>query len=159
MTNIPGTTRDTVEECALIRGIQFRLTDTAGMREDAADEVETFGIARSRESLKRAEIIVWLLDPERNAEEQLSEMKNATAGLHAKCILCWNKLDLIHEKNIELQYQEGSACVRISAKTGVGMEDLFDRLEKEVRADMPERESEIAVAQRHEALLETAREQ
>lgn len=152
VTNIPGTTRDTVEESATIRGIQFRLTDTAGLREDAADAVENFGIERSRDSLKSAEVVIWMLDPTADAEKQLAEMQKTLTetGCHAKILPCWNKCD---------QKKPDSGNLAFSALTGEGVEELFDRLAAIVRADISERESDIAVAQRHEALLRNALEQ
>lgn len=152
VTNIPGTTRDTVEESATIRGIQFRLTDTAGLREDAADAVENFGIERSRDSLKSAEVVIWMLDPTADEEKQLTEMQKTLTetGCHAKVLSCWNKCD---------QKKPDSGDLAFSALTGEGVEELFDHLAAIVRADISERESDIAVAQRHEALLRNALEQ
>lgn len=152
VTNIPGTTRDTVEESATIRGIQFRLTDTAGLREDAADAVENFGIERSRDSLKSAEVVIWMLDPTADEEKQLTEMQKTLTetGCHAKVLSCWNKCD---------QKKPDSGDIVFSALTGEGVEELFDHLAAIVRADISERESDIAVAQRHEALLRNALEQ
>lgn len=158
VTDIPGTTRDTVEETAVIRGIQFRLTDTAGLRTGAMDAAEAFGIARSKDSLKSAELVIWLLDPEKDASAQLREMKSAAAETHAPVIPCWNKRDLILARHLDAA-DPGTEYAVISAKTGDGMEDLFRLLEKSVRAGMSERESDAAVSQRHEALVKTALEQ
>jgi len=156
VTDIPGTTRDTVEETALIRGIQFRVTDTAGLRDGEVDTVEAFGIARSKDSLKSAELVIWLLDPEQDSGKQLAEMRLAAEQTHAAVIPCWNKLDEITEKGIALPPRYELA---VSARTGDGMEALFDRIEGAVRSEMNERESDTAVAQRHEALLKTAKKQ
>lgn len=152
VTDIPGTTRDTVEECATIRGIQFRLTDTAGLRDDAADAVETFGIERSRDSLKSAEVVIWMLDPTVDPEKQLTEMHRTleATACNAKLLPCWNKCD---QKKLD------NGDVAFSALTGEGVEELFDKLADIVRADISDRESDVAVAQRHEALLRNALEQ
>ncbi len=153
VTDIPGTTRDTVEESAVIRGILFRLTDTAGVREDAADAVESFGIERSRTSLKHAELILWLMDLTGDREAQLTEMEQALAGCRAAVIPCWNKADAVPSDGAE------DGMLRISAASGDGMEQLFDRLADTVGLNENERESDHAVAQRHEALLRDAAEQ
>ncbi len=152
VTDIPGTTRDTVEESAVIRGIQFRLTDTAGVREDAADRAESFGIERSRASLKNAEVILWLMDLTQDHAAQLAEMKQSLDGCFAAVIPCWNKADAAADT-------DGVDGLRISAATGQGMEKLFDRLAESVGVNLSERESETAVARRHEALLREAAEQ
>lgn len=153
VTEIPGTTRDTVEENAVIRGIHFRLTDTAGVREDAADKVEAFGIERSRESLRSAEVVIWLLDLTRDHQEQLGEMEKllAASGCHAKVIVCWNKKDLAATPGVH-------PC-EISAETGEGVEHLYDELARAVFENPGERESESAIAQRHEKLLREAQTQ
>ncbi len=150
VTEIPGTTRDTVEENAVIRGIQFRLTDTAGVREDAADKVEAFGIERSRESLRAAEVVIWLLDLTREHETQIREMEKllASSECHAKVIACWNKQDLAEKSGIY-------PC-EISVETGAGLEHLYDELAQAVFENSGERESENAIAQRHEKLLKEA---
>lgn len=153
VTEIPGTTRDTVEENAVIRGIHFRIADTAGVREDAADKVEAYGIERSKDSLRSSEVVIWMLDLTGDHEKQLKQMENllAAAECHAKVIPCWNKVDLAPEC--------GRYSCEISAETGAGLEDLYDALEKAVRGDFAEREAESAIAQRHEALLTHVRQQ
>ncbi len=153
VTDIPGTTRDTVEESAVIRGILFRLTDTAGVREDAADAVESFGIERSRTSLKNAELILWLMDLTGDRDAQLAEMERALDGCRAAVIPCWNKADAVPSGGAD------DGMLRISAAAGDGMEQLFDRLADTVGLNESERESDHAVAQRHEALLRDAAEQ
>src|SRR5690606_37581782 len=68
VSQIPGTTRDTIEESAHLRGIPVRLTDTAGIRH-ADDYVERLGIDRSRSSIGTAQIVIWLLDASTAAPE------------------------------------------------------------------------------------------
>lgn len=150
VTDIPGTTRDTVEENAVIRGIHFRLTDTAGVRDDAADQVEAYGIERSRESLRSAEVVIWLYDLMQDHEAQLKEMNKllASSECHAKIIHCWNKKDLAEKSGIY-------PC-EISAETGEGVETLYDALANAVFAESGDRETESAIAQRHEKLLKEA---
>ncbi len=150
VTDIPGTTRDTVEENAVIRGIHFRLTDTAGVRDDAADQVEAYGIERSRESLRSAEVVIWLYDLMQDHEAQLKEMNKllTSSECHAKIIPCWNKKDLAEKSGIY-------PC-EISAETGEGVETLYDALADAVFAESGDRETESAIAQRHEKLLKEA---
>lgn len=72
VTPLPGTTRDTLEEFASFHGIPVRLTDTAGLRETAADPIENMGISRSRDSMRSAEIIFWVMDASSPAAAQES---------------------------------------------------------------------------------------
>ncbi len=155
VTDIPGTTRDTLEECAVIRGIQFNLTDTAGIRKGDLDPVETVGIERSRDSLRRAEVILWLLDPTAPLQPQMDELRSMqdAAGEHVSSILCWNKADLCRPE------QKNTDDICISVQTGEGLEQLFDAIEAAVHRGMPDRESDVAVAERHAALIAEAVEQ
>ena len=74
VTPMPGTTRDTLEEYASFRGIPVHLTDTAGLREASDDPIEVMGIARSRDSMRSAEIIFWVMDASSPAAAQESLM-------------------------------------------------------------------------------------
>ena len=91
MSPIPGTTRDTIEETANVRGLPVVFIDTAGLRE-ARDEIELEGVRRSRQSLEQAELILHVLD----ASEPLTESdRNYLAELSGKRrILVRNKSDL-----------------------------------------------------------------
>ena len=97
VTPVPGTTRDTLEESVSIGGVRFRVTDTAGLRdEDRADPVEALGMKRSRESLGAADVVLWLLDASEPADTlaaRLDEMERARSQTRAKFIPCWNKMD------------------------------------------------------------------
>src|SRR3954470_16362039 len=88
---IPGTTRDTIEETANIRGLPVVFIDTAGLRE-GRDEIEVEGIRRSRESLQKAEFILHVLDA---SEPFTEEDERHLAELEGKKrILVFNKIDL-----------------------------------------------------------------
>ncbi len=155
VTDIPGTTRDTIEECAVIRGIRFHVSDTAGLRNHTSDKIEAVGIARTKDVLQTAEVIIWLLDPQNDITHQTEEMENTVRDLKATVIPCWNKSDL----NLPLPQIPNRTCCAISAQTGTGLEELYDRLEKIIRRNLGERESDIAVSARHAALLQSAEEQ
>ena len=96
---IPGTTRDTIEETANIRGIPVVFIDTAGLRE-ARDEIEQEGVRRSRESLAKAEFILHVLD----ASEPLTaaDKKCLDEFTGKKRILVWNKIDLPRKLKFEV---------------------------------------------------------
>jgi tRNA modification GTPase len=74
VSEIAGTTRDTVEDHMIIGGINFRFIDTAGIR-DTEDIIEAKGVERTHEKIKQAKLIIYLVDPEQNVEEILEQMK------------------------------------------------------------------------------------
>lgn len=90
VTDIPGTTRDTIEEVINIGGIALRLIDTAGIR-NAADEVEKIGIEKSEENIKEADLVLFVVD----SSEELSQedFRIAENVKDKKCILICNKTD------------------------------------------------------------------
>lgn len=95
VTDIPGTTRDTIEDIAEIDGILFRFVDTAGLR-DSDDAVETIGIQRARARMKSAKIVIWVFDPFAGAEQQIKELrllKEVDAGKNVIVII--NKSDIM----------------------------------------------------------------
>jgi tRNA modification GTPase len=150
---IPGTTRDTIEETANIRGIPVVFIDTAGLRE-AGDELEAEGIKRSRTSLERAELILHVLDnsePLTGADENyLREFSNK------KRILVRNKVDL--PRRLELPAVE-VPVVELSCTTGAGLEVLKETIKAqvwagEISADM----LQVMINSRHQDALRRASE-
>lgn len=94
VSNIPGTTRDIIEDTHEIDGILFRFIDTAGLRE-TDDEVERIGIERAEQRLKKASIILWLIDSTADIRLQLDDIAAKAAALpHSRHILLYNKSDL-----------------------------------------------------------------
>lgn len=131
VTDIPGTTRDSIEEQAVIRGIPVRLTDTAGIRE-SDDPVESLGIERSKDVFNRADLVVLILDtssPLAAEDLMLTEMLKGR-----RCIIILNKSDLMQQLSEEEIRAELPAAVIIPAsmKTGEGLEEFYDAVEKMV---------------------------
>ncbi|MDE7114830.1 MAG: tRNA modification GTPase, partial [Muribaculaceae bacterium] len=94
VSDIPGTTRDIIEDTCEVNGILFRFIDTAGLR-DTADLVERMGIERAEDRLARASIILWLLDMTGDTDNQLKEILNRVGELpDASHLLVCNKVDL-----------------------------------------------------------------
>ncbi len=153
VSNIPGTTRDTLRESASIRGVSVDLTDTAGIREHAADLVEGMGIERSRDSLARAEIIFWIFDASSTTEEDIQQMRS-TVPENTETIVVWNKMDLL-PKTFSIP-ETGKPSAAVSAKTGEGIETLLDLFEQAVWKNHDRAEPECAVSARHAKLLEDA---
>jgi len=123
VTEIPGTTRDTIEEYANIRGIPLNLIDTAGIRE-TADIIEHAGVKRSREWLERSDLALVMLD----ASEPLTENDGKLLELtkNKKAIIILNKIDL--PKGLDITQAEklmpDKPIVKTSMLTGQGLEEL-----------------------------------
>lgn len=95
VSDIPGTTRDIIEDTREIGGILFRFVDTAGLRQ-TDDKVERIGIDRAEERLSRAAIVLWMVDATGDVAKELEDIKRRIAGLSdARHIVVCNKIDKI----------------------------------------------------------------
>jgi tRNA modification GTPase len=148
VTDIPGTTRDTLEELAHIRGIPVRLIDTAGIRE-ADNVIEKTGIERSRDSIRQAQIVLWIMDASAPHEAQAWQPdEHSFAG---PVLLVANKSDRqAHDMPAE--------AIPTCAITGDGLEALFDAIEGAVWQTPHHHESDVAVSARHAHCLSRANE-
>ena len=116
VTDVPGTTRDTVEDVCVLGGVKLRLTDTAGIR-DTDDAVERLGVERSREAMETAGAVLAVLDASR-------PMTPEDAGIAEKGdVLVLNKSDLPRALALPAGLSRKPA-VSVSAKTGEGLEEL-----------------------------------
>jgi tRNA modification GTPase len=155
---IAGTTRDTIEETANIRGLPVIFIDTAGLRE-ARDEIELEGIRRSRESLAAAEFILHVLD----ASEPLTRADEIYLEEFAgkKRILVRNKTDLPVKLELPLEFQISNfkfQMADVSCISGQGIEALKDAIKAlvwagEIKAEM----LQVAINSRHQDALNRAR--
>ncbi len=124
VTEIEGTTRDTIEEFVTVEGVPLKLIDTAGIRE-AKDEVEKIGIAKSKEIAKDADLIIAIFDSSRDLTDEDREILNIIKGKNA--ILVLNKTDL-NKKIDENMPEIIDSCkyiVKISTVEQQGLEDLY----------------------------------
>lgn len=122
-----GTTRDTIEEIAVVGGVTLRLTDTAGIR-DTEDEIEREGVLRSRRAAEAAALVIGVFD---GSEELTSEDKAVLAQLAGaeKAAALINKSDV--ERVLALTLPENVPCFAVSAKTGEGFDALGEYLSRE----------------------------
>jgi len=146
VSEMPGTTRDTIEEVINIRGIPVRLIDTAGARE-SADFVESEGIRRTQQQVEQADLVIQVVDGSRPpAEPKIFEERNS--------VLLLNKCDL----GVHPLWREFGG-VQFSCKERTGLEDLnraiWDRVmgEKVKLADV-----RVAINARHQACLQSAKQ-
>jgi tRNA modification GTPase len=153
---VPGTTRDTIEETANIRGLPVVFVDTAGLR-DARDEVEAEGIRRSRKTFESAEFVLHVLDVSEAMttadERHLSELADK------KKIIVANKVDLPRRwENSALPESIRASIVDVSCSTGEGIERLKGAIKElvwsgEIKAEM----LEVMINSRHQDALHRAR--
>lgn len=155
VSDIPGTTRDAIEDTVELRGILFRFVDTAGLRE-SADKIENLGIARAKEIIKRSHAVIWLFDPDSPLMPQQTELKalRATLPPDTPLIVVSSKSDLERGIREERPDWEDTDTFRISSKTGEGIETLIDRLVKEISKDYdPEAELMVTNSRHYESLI------
>ncbi|HUD48555.1 MAG TPA: tRNA uridine-5-carboxymethylaminomethyl(34) synthesis GTPase MnmE [Candidatus Baltobacteraceae bacterium] len=148
---IPGTTRDTIEETANVRGIPIVFIDTAGLR-DSADEIEMEGVRRSRGTLAAAELILHVLD----GAEPLSDADGTFFAEFSgkKQIIVRNKSDLPRR----LELPAGLAAMEVCCLSGEGIEELKDAIKGKVWAGEIDAEMlEAMINSRHEDALRRGR--
>ncbi len=152
VTDIAGTTRDYLEETLNLNGIPVRLVDTAGIRK-AKDPVEKIGVERSKEKIKEADVVLFVVDGSRELTEEDFEIYNAVKDKDV--IVVVNKIDL--GIKIPLEIFKERSIIKLSALTGEGIENLKEEILKKAGA-LVEEGINIYVSVRHETLLKKAKE-
>ena len=151
VTAIPGTTRDTVEESANIRGIPIRFTDTAGIRKPRG-KVEKLGVERSHNSLNISDICIHILDSSKPLSPVDIELAKRYDGKQVIRLL--NKIDLPRKLILPPQLQHTNV-LEVSALNGQGVEQLKDRIEHELlKTSITAADFEIAVNERQADALQ-----
>ena len=154
VTDVPGTTRDIIEEYLNIDGIPIRIIDTAGIRE-AKDVVEQIGIERSKEKLNQADIVLLMIDSSRPLDEE--DMQIIEAVKDRKTIVVKNKCDLEVKINEE-DLKDFNDIILSSTKTGYGIEELKNKIKEIFFNGEVSSESLIISNNRHKQALYRALE-
>jgi tRNA modification GTPase len=155
VTGIPGTTRDVIEEAVNLQGIPVRLTDTAGLRDAPGDRVEELGMARTRERLEQADVVLYLLDGSRPLDEEDRRTLGELAGRPGLAVI--NKIDLPQFlSDRELQNAATPPLAKISALTGQGVEELQQAIVELALGGGVRSEGEIITQARHHRHLTAA---
>ena len=129
VTDVPGTTRDTIEEAVRISGVSLLLMDTAGLRE-TDNKVEQIGIERARASMEKADLILAVIDGSSPLDEEDKTILYSLGG--KKAIVILNKYDLTPEVKVEDIWEIAGhvPVVSLSARYGSGMDELREELRK-----------------------------
>ncbi|MEL7655356.1 MAG: tRNA uridine-5-carboxymethylaminomethyl(34) synthesis GTPase MnmE [Bacillota bacterium] len=157
VTEIPGTTRDTIEEVISIKDIPIKLTDTAGIR-DTEDQIERIGIEKSKESFNRADLIIFIVDGSNPLSEE--DRRIILKIGEKKVIVLINKTDLglkIEEEEIENSLPE-SRFIKAAIKKNIGIQELEQEIVALVYGgEVKQEESLLITNVRHMELLEKAK--
>lgn len=124
VTDIAGTTRDTVEERVLVGGVLLRLTDTAGIR-NSADRIEAMGVERSRQAAQRAALALLVLDGSQTLTDE-DEQAMAAAEQTPCLLVLVNKSDLPQKLDTAALAERFPRVLHISAQTGAGLDALAE---------------------------------
>lgn len=125
VTDIPGTTRDTVEEYVNIEGIPMKIVDTAGIHE-TGDLVEKIGVEKSKNYAEKADLLLILLDASCPLEQEDKQI--LAFAQNKKAIILLNKIDL--EQKITEDMFQGENIISISVKKNIGFDKLIQQLKK-----------------------------
>jgi len=163
VSDIPGTTRDFIEDTIDVNGVLFRFIDTAGIRK-ATDKIETIGIEKTFEKMGNAAVVLCLFDASDTTPESISQTlsslpANEGAGLLAGGVIpVINKVDLVDNKTNQQRLSKVKDAVFISAKEGQGLESLTSRLSELVSIQQGNAEEVIVSNSRHYEALTKALE-
>jgi tRNA modification GTPase len=149
VSDIPGTTRDTIEEVINIDGILFRLIDTAGIRSHVSDIIETAGIEKTIQKMKQADIVLYLFDVNEIIAEELSKIITELKKEKIHYLLVGNKIDVVSEAEAKEKFSTIGEIVFISAKTNLHTEVLKERMLDMVMQENVQTENVIVTNARH----------
>jgi len=149
VSDVPGTTRDTIEDTFTLDGTLFRFIDTAGIRE-SGDTVERLGIERSLAAIRNAAVVLWVFDARKTVEEinaELGKFAQPNESDTRKWIPVGNKTDLVSETSGQIK-----DAVYISAKKGLHLDTLLSELSRFVQENGI-RNLTLLTSERHQSLL------
>ena len=143
VSNIAGTTRDSIEDEINIKGYNFRFIDTAGIRK-TDDTIENLGIEKTINHANKSNIIIYLIDASQNIDNQLDNLENLSKENQKKIIKVINKIDL--NKNLDISTSEH---ILISAKENFGTDELKNRIFDFTNLNALDNNNTIVTNQRH----------
>ena len=151
VSDIAGTTRDTIEATTNIDGVIYRFIDTAGLH-STDDRLEQMGIERTEQALRKARIILWMQD----YNDTEATLKGYTPTKDQTLLRVINKIDLRGENRVLPEENSGVPTYYISAKSGEGVEQLIDAFKQTTNASAAYQGEVIVSSQRHyDALMQS----
>ena len=152
VSEIAGTTRDTIEETININGIIFRLIDTAGIRSRGKDIIENIGIEKSLEKMNSADVVLYIFDANTETKDDIFQQEKMFKNAGIKYFLIANKSDLIELKTVDFS---NTSILQISAKQHLGIDLLKEKLYQNTVDNTVNTDHTIVTNARHlEALLQ-----
>lgn len=132
VSDIPGTTRDTIEDTFVIDGITYRFIDTAGLRDDSEDEIENLGIDRTYQTIDHAAIVLYVVDVSETTYEEmieeLNDFKEHIENKNKKFVVVANKIDMLVESPHHFRELMDLDIIFVSAKRKENINLLADKL-------------------------------
>lgn len=155
VTDIEGTTRDTIEEFISIEGVPLKIIDTAGIRK-ANDEVEKIGVNKAKEIAQKSDIIIAIFDSNKKLNEEDKEILDLLENRNA--IILLNKIDLDRKIDIKEIEKYKKPIVEISTKTREGLDKLYNEISKMFKLNEIAIDGETIVSnERHKNIIINSR--
>ena len=143
VSDIAGTTRDSIEDEIIIKGYCFRFIDTAGIRK-TDDTIENLGIDKTISHAKKSSIIIYLMDASEKIENQLTNINTLDIEDQEKVIKVINKIDVLNKLESKID-----DCILISAKENIGIDELKDKIFDFTMINALDNNKTIVTNQRH----------
>ncbi|HMP93408.1 MAG TPA: tRNA uridine-5-carboxymethylaminomethyl(34) synthesis GTPase MnmE [Phnomibacter sp.] len=153
VSDIAGTTRDTIEEVLNIEGLQFRLIDTAGIREHTADVIEQIGVEKSLEKMREADLVLYLFDTQTETPETLNQIQLRLSQDTRHHLLVGNKADQQDIASLPAKFGK-LPILFIAAKTGLGIDALRQAMVSAVQQGHTLTEDALVTNARHYQALQ-----
>ncbi|ACU58927.1 tRNA uridine-5-carboxymethylaminomethyl(34) synthesis GTPase MnmE [Chitinophaga pinensis] len=153
VSDIAGTTRDTIEEVLNIQGVLFRLIDTAGIRE-SADVIESIGVQKTMEKIREAGVVLYLFDVNETSLSELQAQVDTFVNEGINYLLIGNKTDINGLAAMQEKFATVEGILYISAKQHEHIQELKDRLVQKVMSGDINTEDTIVTNARHYAALQ-----
>ncbi len=152
VSDIPGTTRDSIEDSLVIDGINFRFTDTAGLRK-TKDIIESKGIEKTKEKINNARILIYLFDSNNTTFKEINTDLESFKREDLSVLLVRNKVDLKNTNQNLINQLEKFEIIEISANNTDSVSSLKKRLVNEINILNPYTDTVISNSRHYEALM------
>lgn len=156
VTDIEGTTRDTIEEFISVKGIPLKIIDTAGIR-DTDDAVEKIGVKKAKEIAEKSDVVIGIFDISREINSE--DLKILEILKNKNSLILLNKIDLVDQVDIKEFEKTELPIIKMSTKLGTGLETLYLELEKMFKLNEISNDGELVVTNnRHKYIIKKAKE-